>query len=137
MPSKFDHLISETESTLWPIPGQDMHNRAVTYKSLPSIQELLLRSPDTDTTGIINSAPVFAAPLTNVINDASEVYRSLQVLKSKFIDAKSSPVYQGRGNKQKALDILIDNVERIEKFLVNSIVEELNNLSPASLNDKK
>lgn len=137
MSSKFDSLISETESTLWPIPGQDMHNRAVSYKSLPSIQELLLRSPDTDTTGIINSASVFAAPLTNIITDASEVYRSLQVLKSKFIDAKASPVYQGRDNKQKTLDALIGNVEQIEKFLVNSIVEELNNLSLASLSDKK
>lgn len=137
MSSKFDTLISETESTLWPVPGQDMHNRAVSYKMLPSVQELLMRSPDTDTMGIINSASTFAVPLTNVVQDAAEVYRTLQSLKTKFIDAKASPVYQGRLNKQKCLDELITNIEKIEKFLVSNIVDELSHLSLASLNDKK
>ena len=92
MSSKFDTLISETESTLWPVPGQDMHNRAVSYKMLPSVQELLMRSPDTDTMGIINSASTFAVPLTNVVQDAAEVYKTLQSLKTN--ENKFSPKHQ-------------------------------------------
>jgi hypothetical protein len=136
--SKFDSFLAEMDSTLWPIPGQEMNNRSVVYKSLPSIQAILQQPPDTDSMGIIGAAPSFAAPLTHVIEKSADAFQSLQTLKSMFVEAKASPVYQGRERQQALLDELIQKIEKMEKFLYARIVEELDGLSLASLgNDAK
>ena len=131
--SKFNEYISEMDSTLWPIPGQEMNNRSVVYKSLPSIAAILQQPPDTDATGIIGAAPAFGQPLQHIVDNCGNFFESLQTIKTLFIEAKANPVYQGRERQQKELDALIEKTDKIQKFFFKQIVEKLDGLSLSSL----
>jgi hypothetical protein len=129
---KFDQFLTEMDSTLWPVPGQDMSNKAVTYKSLPSLEALLKATPDTDPMHIISSAPMFGAPLQHSMDHYAEVFQSLQSLKNLLVTAKNTPVYQGRKSQQDTLDELLERIERMQKFLYHT-AERMDNLSLESL----
>lgn len=135
--SKFNQYITdvltEMDSNTWPVPGMEMHNRSVVYKSIPSIQQILKQSPDTDPTGIINSNPPFAAPLLKVVDQGGNIFETLQAMKSMFVEAKACPVYQGRQRQQDLLDTLIERIERMQKFLLKKVMEEVDGLNLASL----
>jgi len=133
--SKFDQLIAETDSTLWPIPGQAMNNKAAAYKQLPSLQSILQSPEDTDPAKLINSAQSFGTPLEHVLEKFADAFRAVETLKGLFVDAKSSPVYISREKQQKQLDTLIERMENLEKYLYNS-VEQLENLTLASFDSK-
>jgi len=136
--NKFDSFIEEADSTLWPIPGQAMNNKAVMYKTLPSIQSILQQPPDTDAMGIIDAVPSFGTPLEHVVEKGGDVFQSIQTVKAMFTAAKASPVYQGRDKQQKHLDDLIDRLDKMEKYFFKLVIQELDQLSLASLgNDTK
>lgn len=136
--SKFDTYLAEMDSTLWPIPGQEMNNKSVVYKSLPSIQAILQQAPDTDAMGIMDANPSFGTPLEHLIEKGGDVFQALQTVKTMFVEAKASPVYQGRERQQKHLDVLIQRIEKIQKYFFKSVIKELDQLSLASLgNDTK
>lgn len=132
--SKFDQFLTEMDSTLWPVPGQSAANKQVVYRSIPSIQSILQNRPDTDPLNTISAAVHFGAPLQNVLSQCSDAYNQLQNLKSLFIEAKISPVYQGREAQQQLLDEVIQRIERLQKFFFNT-VDKLDGLSLASLGD--
>lgn len=124
------------DSTLWPIPGQDMHNKAVVMKQVPSIQAILQQPADTDPTGIINSAPSFGSPLEHIIDKCGDVYKDLQTVRNMLLSAKTSPVYQGRPKQQKVIDEQLDAIESIQKYIYTKIIKNLNHLTLASLSEK-
>lgn len=131
--SKFDEFIAEMDSTMWPVPGQDMNNRSVVYKALPSVQAVLGQQPDTDAAGLIDSAPSFATPLQHVMEKGADVHQALQTVKVLFIEAKASPVYQGRDKQQKKLDQLIGTMEKLQEYFYDRVIKEMDELSLANL----
>lgn len=129
---KYDQLIAEMDSTLWPTPGQAMNNRAASYKALPSLQAMLKNPQDTDPDRLIAAAQSFGTPLEHVLEKFMDSFVSLEAIKNLMIQAKASPVYQGREPQQKTLDTLIERTDKMQKFLFNT-VEALEALSLASL----
>lgn len=132
--SKYDQFINEVDSTLWPVPGQSAANKQAVYKSIPSIQSLLQTTPDTDPLGTIGAAVHFPAPLQQILEESSGAYQALQSLKNRFIEAKATPVYQGREGQQALLDEIIQRIERMQVFLFKT-VDKMDGLSLASLGD--
>lgn len=133
--SKFDKFITEMDSTMWPIPGQDMNNRNAAYKQVPSVQAILQQPPDTDNAGIIGAAPTFGTPLEHIMETSTNAFHELQNMKSMFVAAKASPVYQGRKRQQKVLDDMIEKIEKVQNYMYKKIIQEMETLSLASLGD--
>jgi hypothetical protein len=131
--SKYDQLIAEMDSTLWPIPGQEMQNAAVVKKAIPSLQSILNNPEDTDPQQIMTSAPPLGDPLQHSLVPFGELFEKIQVLRQLFERARTAPVYLGREEQQKTIEEVLQRLERVQKFIFKT-VEKLDDLTIDSLN---
>ena len=109
------------DSTMFPIPGQDMTNARVMMKVLPNMRAVLSAPPSTDPQGLINAIKNMAAEAMPAQQQSIECFLALEAMKLIFNKAKDSPVYKGRPEQEQVIEEIDERIIKMQKYLYHTV----------------